>query len=203
MPVTAFQYMGESEQALYTLAYPTVPVSDIQAALVNVYNTYDAAFTNRKKIDECLLHFKEKLEVDPNLHMRETFHKWRVLIPQPDFRVTLTEDRKYVKEIIAKGLPQKIRETQKHIRELLLACKLYVEQFNHLQETIELELHNISHLITNMDYTGGRTRQNVQDECNEVLEKYRCTIGWMSQFDVNIKVLMKEIKESVDVLTKE
>ena len=158
-------------------------------------------YTNREKIDECVMHFKRTLTVDSQLHMRDCFRQWRSRIKDPVFRVVLTDDGKLVKEIVAKAnrdnIPQEIWEAQKYIREMLNICHVFLSQYQFLEQSVSEGLSKIRLLLLDKSIDGRMKRKG-----EELLRQCEYAFGVMSQFKEHVVHLMKEIKDSVDVLNE-
>ena len=105
--------------------------------------------TNREKVDEAFTLFKGVLAVDRQLPMSECFASWRSQLVNPKFTVVTKEPDGDVKQITvrAEEVPREKRKAQKHIRNLLDACHLYLQQKDFLQQHIRNNLEEIAVLV--------------------------------------------------------
>ena len=105
--------------------------------------------TNREKVDEVLTLFKGVLEIDRQLPMSECFATWRSQLVNPKFTVVTKEPDGDVKQITVRveEVPREKRKAQKHIRNLLDACHLYLQQKDFLQQHIRNDLEEIAVLV--------------------------------------------------------
>ncbi len=119
---------------------------------------YDIAVTNREKIDEALMLFKQILDLDLDTPLEECFFTWKSALVNPQFTVNHMEPTGDVKDIRvrADNIPKAVRKAQKHIRDLLDACHLFLQQREFLQR-------NISNDLTELD-TFSRDLQRLADQ---------------------------------------
>lgn len=212
-PVATSIFMCLDRQNNYDLELPNLPVQELQESFENIHKLYtETVFANRQKIDECVLFFKRILGVHPQLHMRECFRTWKGKIVQPIFKITFTEDKRYVKEIVVKAergnIPQEIWSAQKFIREILHGCHLFLDQYIFFQNSIHESFHKIQHSLKNLgSLTDGtpslkKNRQSIHNQTELLLNQYQQISGIVSRFEEEIKQLITEITDSVDILNK-
>ena len=207
MPVSSFDYACLSQD--HSVGYPdNIRIREIRENFINLYDLYnDNALVNVQKVIECYRNFKSVLGLNVKLHMQECFQVWRNKITEPVFRVAVNNESGYIKEVTVRGehIPREIWEAQKHIRELLLACQLFLDQHEQFQRFVQEGLLRIKHQIQNIGSfelrgTNQRNLPNIEQNCRELLTHYESITGKLSQFNHNIENLMKEIKNSVNVL---
>lgn len=207
--ISGFKYLDRRQAN--RLDHPNLPIPQLQEAFEEICSLYnDTAYANREKIDECLSSFKRILGVDTRLHTRECFRAWRDKIIEPVFKITLTESKLFVKEIVVKAerdnIPPEIWEVQKFIRELLHGCNLFLDQYQFFQNAIEEGFIKIKDLLKNIssltrpDHSLRRNEESILEECQQLLHQYEFVIGTLSMYKDEVCELMKEIKESVSVL---
>ncbi len=121
---------------------PECGVPDVDAAFKSVCERYDIAVTNREKIDEALTLFKRILNLELDASLEECFGTWKEYLVNPRFTVNCMEGTGDVKDIRVRAddIPKAVRKAQKHIRDLLDACHLFLQQREFLQRNISNDL---------------------------------------------------------------
>lgn len=156
-----------------------------------------------EKLCECVSLFKRTLGVSSQLHMRECFKNWRSRIINPVYRVTLTDDKKLVKEIIVRAergnIPQEIWEAQKYIREILDISLVFLNQYRFIEQSVYEGLQKARKLLS--DAAANKSLEpSVLEKAQSLLEQYQFAFGQMSKFNEEATHLMTEIKDSIDAL---
>lgn len=148
-PTEEFQYLNRK----YTLDTPTCSVPQLSEVFKSVYQRYDIAVTNREKVDEALVLFKQVLEVDLEMPLEECFTTWKAYLVNPRFIIRRNETSGDVKEITVRAdeIPKERRKAQKHIRDLLDACQLYLQQKDFLLRHIHEDLSQLEHFGSNLE----------------------------------------------------
>ena len=114
----------------------------------SVCERYDIAVTNREKVDEALTLFKRVIEVDRETPLEECFTAWKGHLNNPRYTVSFKEPSSDVKDIVVRAdeIPKSKRKAQKHMRDLLQACHLFLDQREFLQRQVRRDLDEIDHL---------------------------------------------------------
>ena len=117
---------------------------------------------NREKVDEALTLFKQVVGVDKMASMEESFAAWSDCLTNPRFTVSLDDQTGDAKDIrvTADVVPKERRKAQKHIRDLLDACQLFLHQKEFLQREIKadlLQLESLSGQLQNLGNSSGLT----------------------------------------------
>lgn len=192
----------------YVIETPSCLVPRLNELFKSVCERYDIAVVNREKVDETLTHFKRVLEVDMYASLTECFRVWRSQLTNPQFVVTYKESSRDVKQITvrAEEVPKTKRKAQKHIRDLLDACHLFLDQKDFLRRQITSNIIEIDRLCADL--------QNVSREA-QLSSSERKQLPWsvksaqaqfahfprvLDQFYGEIHGLLQEINESVYVL---
>ena len=203
-PLNQFQFLERQ----YGIETPSCTVPKLNELFKSVCERYDIAVTNREKVDEALTLFKRVLEVDRQLPMSECFAAWRSQLVNPKFTVVTKEPDGDVKQITvrAEEVPRAKRKAQKHIRDLLDACHLYLQQKDFLQRHIRSNLEEIAILARD---TPGLCK-DVQLSSSErkqlplIVEKARDQFdqfpGTVDLFWKQVYSLLQEINTAVHVL---
>lgn len=180
-------------------------VPELQQTFQKVYDKYDIALTNRQKIDETLRNFKDVLQVDRQLQMSQCFERWRSLLTDPVYTVTYTKEN-LVKAISvrAREHPKPLWAAQKHIRELLEACHLYVEQYNWLENAILEGLGEVKRVSRDVDQLVVRLnvsdRRYLRERVFQLCAEYDEIPGLLSMYKDQVEVLLREIRDSAFIL---
>lgn len=202
-----FQYLDSGKD--YVLTRPDFPVQILQNAFSNLHEQYTSARHMRLKIDENLLAFKEILNVHPDLHLTECFRKWNAKLVNPVFTVTYSKkSRRDIKSIVLRDdeMPRVLWPTQKHIRIILDACHLYLEQFNFLQQITKESLQHINGVVKNLDSILSEASLHTADY-NHLMQvvprmqtEYMSVSEWIVLFRRQIEELMSEISEATEII---
>lgn len=166
------------------------------------------AVVNREKVDEALTLFKQVVGVDKNTSMEVSFITWKQCLTEPKFTVSFKHETGDVKDIRVRAgdIPREKRRAQKHIRDLLDACHLYLQQKEFLQRHIRadlLQLESISGQIQNLgkqsDLNAAERRQ-LPKTYSMAKEEFAGFSDIMDMFFTHVYSLMNEINTSVHVL---
>ncbi|XP_019848688.1 PREDICTED: uncharacterized protein LOC109580205 [Amphimedon queenslandica] len=204
LPPSAFKYLDRREQQRVELPNLHDDAPQLQQKFSDICQLYnDTIYTNMEKLCECVALFKRTLGVSSQLHMRECFRNWRSRIINPVFRVTLTDDKKLVKEIVVRAergnIPQEIWEAQKYIRETLDISIVFLSQYRFIEQSVNEGLHKARKLLS--DAAANKSLEPpVLEKAQSLLEQYQFAFGQMSRFNDEVTHLMNEIKDSVDAL---
>ena len=133
--VLKFQFLKQS----YSFETPSCLIPQVNELFKSICERYDIAVTNREKVDEALQLFKKVLEVDLSLPVADCFTMWKSQLTNPKFTVTRSDgnlgDVKKI-SVRAEEVPRLKRKAQKHIRDLLDACHLFLQQRDFLKREI-------------------------------------------------------------------
>ena len=201
---SAFKYLNRREQQRVELPNLHDDAPQLQQTFTDICQLYnDTIYTNMEKLDECVSLFKRTLGVSSQLHMRECFRNWHSRIINPVFRVTLTEDKKLVKEILVRAdrgnIPQEIWEAQKYIRETLNISLLFLNQYRFIEQSVYEGLQKARKLLSEAA-ANKSLEPSVIERAQSLLEQYQFAFGQMSRFNEEVIHLMDEIKDSVGAL---
>ena len=132
--MTPFQFLDRN----YSFETPSCLIPQVNELFKSICERYDIAVTNREKVDEALQLFKIVLEVDSSLPIIDCFTAWKSQLTSPKFTVLRNEGSNDVKKITvrAEEVPRLKRKAQKHIRDLLDACHLFLQQRDFLKKQI-------------------------------------------------------------------
>ena len=173
---------------------------------------YDIAVTNREKVDEALQLFKKVLEVDINLPIADCFSAWKSQLTAPVFTVTRHERLGDVKQVTvrAEEVPRLKRKAQKHIRDLLDACHLFLQQRDFLQREIRTSLEELDRVAKDLPMLLKETkslssseRKSMPQVVKQARDQFAQFPGTIDQFWNQVFVLLREINEAVHILQEE
>ena len=147
-PIGQFQYLDKS----YKVNVPTCALPQANELLKSICERYDIAVVNREKVDEALTDFKKVLGMDLNASMEECFAAWKDLLVNPIFTITCKEGTGDVKDIRvrAKDIPVARRKAQRHMRDLLDASHLFLQQREFLQRHIVNDMSQLEQVVANL-----------------------------------------------------
>lgn len=139
-----FQFLDKN----YSLKTPSCLIPQVNELFKSICERYDIAVTNREKVDEALHLFKRVLEVDPSLPMVDCFNVWKSQLTNPKFTVSRNEVSADVKKISVRAddIPRQKRKAQKHIKDLLDACHLFLQQRDFLKKQITSNLEELDRI---------------------------------------------------------
>lgn len=205
-PVRQFRFLDRS----YAIQTPACLVPRLNELFKSVCERYDVAVTNREKIDEALSLFKKVLEVDINAPLLDCFRAWKGHLSNPRFIVTRREPEGDVKVITvsADEVPKSKRKAQKHIRDLLDACYLFLQQKEFLQRHIKSDLAQIDQATCDLQSLAKQARLNPSErrQLPRVIElakeQFAEFSGVIEMFWSQVYSLMHEINTSVYVLDR-
>ena len=191
----------------YSVETPCCLVPHINSLFKSVCERYDIAVTNREKVDETLTLFKRILTIDLEASIEECFTAWKHYVTNPRFLVRFKGNR--VKEITLQAdvIPRERRKAQKHIRDLLDACHLYLDQKNFLQKNLNSQLSELDRIspgqlnkmASEAQLTGAERKQipQIVRAARTEFVKYPAI---MDRFWSDIHNLMEEIDSAVGIL---
>lgn len=203
-PLGQFTYLKKS----YTIKTPSCLVPRINELFKSICDRYDVAVVNREKVDEALTLFKQVVGVDKMASMEATFTAWKESLTGPRFTVNFKEETGHIKEIKVKAdnIPREKRKAQKHIRDLIDACNLYLQQRDFLQRQIAADLVQLDGLTNQLQTLGkeiglsSSERKQLPKTFGMAREQFSEFSSILDMFFTHISSLMKEINTSVHVL---
>lgn len=166
------------------------------------------AVVNREKVDEALTLFKQVLGMDRSTSMEVSFSAWRDCLSDPKFTMSFQQETGDVKTIRVRAgnIPREKRKVQKHIRDLLDACHLYLQQKDFLQRQINADMIQLSSLSDRLQELGkecGLTasdRKQLPKTFSLAMEEFSRFSDILDLFFAHVYSLMNEINQSVHVL---
>ena len=202
-----FQYLDQN----YSLETPSCLVPQINEVFKSVCERYDIAVTNREKADEALQLFKKVLEVDPSLPVAECFAAWKSQLTNPKFTVERYDRSGDVKRISvrAEEVPRLKRKAQKHIRDLLDACHLFLQQKDFLKREMRNSLEELDNLIRNLPALvksvslSSSERKNMPQIVKRVREQFVRFPDTLDLFWVQVSGLLQEINAAIHILEED
>ena len=203
-PLGQFQYLEKS----YSVNTPSCLVPRINELFKSICDRYDVAVVNREKVDEALALFKQVVGVDKHTSMEVSFVAWKECLTEPKFTVGFKHETGDVKDIRVRAteIPRERRKAQKHIRDLLDACHLYLQQKEFLQRQIRadlVQLESISGQIQNLGKQCGLSaaeRRQLPKTYSMAREQFAEFADILDFFFAHVYSLMNEINTSVHVL---
>lgn len=140
----SFQFLDRN----YSIKTPSCLIPQVNELFKSICERYDIAVTNREKVDEALHLFKKVLEVDSDLPMVDCFTTWKSQLTNPKFTVSRNEVSADVKKISVRAddIPRQKRKAQKHIKDLLDACHLFLQQRDFLKKQITSNLEELDRI---------------------------------------------------------
>lgn len=203
-PLGQFCYLEKS----YSVKTPSCLVPRINELFKSICDRYDVAVVNREKVDEALGLFKQVLGVDKHTSMEVTFTAWKECLTGPKFTVSHNHESGDVKDIRVRAgdIPREKRKAQKHIRDLLDACHLYLQQKDFLQRQIRadmVQLESLSGQIQNLGKQSGLSaaeRRQLPKTYSMAREQFADFCDILDLFFTHVYSLMNEINTSVHVL---
>lgn len=147
-PLGHFQYLEKS----YKVTVPTCTLPQANNLFKSICERYDISVVNREKIDEALADFKKVLGMDLNAPLEECFAAWKDYLVNPRFTVMCKDGTGDVKDIRvrAENIPVERRKAQKHMRDLLDASHLFLQQREFLQRHIVNDLSQLEQVSANL-----------------------------------------------------
>ena len=173
----------------------------------SVCERYDIAVTNREKVDEALQLFKRVLEVDQLLPIAECFAAWKSQLTSPKFTVDRNEggDVKRI-SVRAEEVPRLKRKAQKHIRDLLDACHLFLQQKDFLKreirnsiEQLEKVTRDLPVLIKTVSLSSSE-RKNVPQVVKRARDQFAGFPDTLDLFWSQVSALLQEINSAAHIL---
>lgn len=203
-PFGEFIYLSKS----YSIKTPSCLVPRINELFKSVCDRYDVAVVNREKVDEALALFKQVVGVDKMASMEESFVVWRECLTNPRFTVSIIDLSGYVKDIRVRAdiIPREKRKAQKHIRDLLDACHLFLQQKDFLQTHIMadvVQLESLSGQLQNLGKSAGLSsfeRKQLPKTFGMACRQFSEFSSILDMFFMHVYSLMQEVNESVHIL---
>ena len=166
------------------------------------------AVVNREKVDEALTLFKQVVGVERETSLEVSFSMWRECLSNPKFTVSFKQGTGDVTDIRvrAKDIPREKRKAQKHIRDLLDACHLFLQQKEFLQRQIQADIIQLSSLAGQLQNLGrecglsGAEKKQLPKTYSMAREQFSGFCDTLDLFFVHVYSLMNEINTSVHVL---
>ena len=203
-PLGQFSYLEKS----YSLKTPSCIVPRINELFKSVSDRYDIAVVNREKVDEALMLFKQVVGVERSTSMEVTFATWKACLTNPKYTVSLAKETGYVKDIKVRAevIPRDKRKAQKHIRDLLDACHLFLQQKNFLQRQIVADLTQLESLSGQLQTLGkecglsSAERKQLPKTFAMAKEQFAGFSDVLDMFFTQVYSLTNEINTAVHVL---
>ena len=202
--VQEFAYLKRS----YCISTPSCLVPKINELFKSICDRYDVAVINREKVDEALGLFKEVVGVSKMAPITESFRAWKDGLTNPTFTISTMSQSDNIKDIRVKAdvIPKGRQKAQKHIRDLLDACNLYLRQKEFLQRNIIAEVAQLEKLSGQLKKLAKGAQLTVFEK-SQLPKTYQMACKQFSEFpDIldmfysHVFCLMKEISDSVQVL---
>ena len=203
-PLGQFKFLERS----YAVCTPSCLVPQVNELFKSICDRYDISVTNREKIDEALQLFKQVLEVDEGASLEACFSTWRDVLTNPTFTVICKEGSGDVKEIKvrADNVPKEKRKAQKHIRDLLDACNLFLQQREFLHQRLVNDLEQLERLTDNLQVLGKQAnlsifeRKQLPKVVRSAQEQFAKFPEVIEMFWRQVYSLMHDINTAVHVL---
>ena len=203
-PLGQFAFLERS----YTIKTPSCFVPRINELFKSICDRYDVAVVNREKVDEALILFKQVLGMDRVTSMEVCFSAWRDCLSDPKFTISFQQETGSVKTIRVRAgnIPREKRKAQKHIRDLLDACHLYLQQKDFLQTQINADLIQLGSLSGQLQDLGkecglaASDRKQLPKTFSMAMEEFSRFSDILDLFFAHVYSLMNEINKSVHVL---
>ena len=206
--MSTFEFLDRN----YAVETPSCLLPAVNELFKNISERYDIAVTNREKVDEALQLFKKVLEVESTLPISDCFTAWRSQLSNPKFTVTRSDTTGDVKQITvrAEEVPRLKRKAQKHIRDLLDACHLFLQQRDFLKREIQTSLNELDQISKNVPMLCKETKslsslekKSMPQVVKRAKEQFSQFPGTIDRFWNQIFGLLCEINASVHILEDE
>lgn len=199
-----FQYLDKS----YKVNVPTCALPQANDLFKAICERYDIAVVNREKVDEALTDFKKVLGMDLNATLQECFAAWKDLLVNPIFTITCKDGTGDVKDIRvrAKDIPVPRRKAQKHMRDLLDATHLFLQQREFLQRHIVNDMSQLEQLAANLQTfaTEARLSSSEKKQLSRIVSSAQQQFAGfpdvLEMFWRQVYCLMQDINTAVHVL---
>lgn len=203
-PLGQFSFLAKS----YSLKTPSCLVPRINELFKSICDRYDIAVVNREKVDEALTLFKQVVGVERETSMEVSLKAWKECLLQPKFTVSFKRGTGDVQDIRvrAKDIPRERRKAQKHIRDLLDACHLFLQQRDFLQRQINSDMIQLTSLSGQLQSLGkecglsGSEKKQLPRTYSAAREQFAGFCDVLDRFFTHVYSLMNEINTSVHVL---
>lgn len=206
-PLGHFRYLDKE----YGREVPSCLIPRINELFKSICERYDVAVTNREKVDQALQLFKRVLGLERDTPLAECFAAWRSYLSSPVFTVSYSEPSGDVKGVTvrAEDIPRDRRKAQKHLRDLLDACNLFLQQRAFLQQHIRSDMAELERLAKDLPTLAKEARLSSSERKQLPRTVRRAQAQFASyprvidQFWSQVYSLMHEIKTSVYVLQEQ
>lgn len=203
-PLGQFNFLEKS----YSIKTPSCLVPKINELFKSVCDRYDVAVVNREKVDEALTLFKQVVGVERTTSMEVTFTAWKESLTNPKYTVSFAKETGNVKDIKVRAdiIPREKRKAQKHIRDLLDACRLFLQQKNFLQRQIVTDITQLESLSGQLQALGkdhglsSSERKQLPKTFAMAREQFSGFPNILDMFFMQVYSLMNEINSSLHVL---
>jgi len=192
----------------YSVKVPECGIEDIDKVFKSVCERFDIAVINREKIDETLTLFKQILDMELDATLEECFQTWKGFLVNPQFTVNTAEATGDVKDIRVRAddIPKERRKAQKHIRDLLDACHLFLQQREFLVTNILNDIAALEKFTGNLQTVANSAKLNASQK-KHLDKEFGAGFGLVTSFPETIEMfwrqtysLMHELNTSVHVL---
>ena len=206
--MSTFQFLDRN----YTVETPSCLLPAVNELFKTISERYDIAVTNREKVDEALQLFKKVIEVDSTLPIADCFTAWRSQLSNPKFTVTRSDTSGDVKQITVRAneVPRLKRKAQKHIRDLLDACHLFLQQRDFLKREIRNSLDELERLSKNvpmlckeMKSLSSLEKKSMPRVVKQAKDQFSKFPGTIDRFWNQVFALLCEINAAVHILEDE
>ena len=203
-PIGQFCFLERS----YSINTPSCLVPQINELFKSICDRYDVAVVNREKVDEALTLFRQVIKVNKTTSMESSFVAWKDCLTNPRFTVTFRRGTDEVKDlkVRADNIPKERRKAQKHIRDLIDACQLFLQQKEFLQKEIIADLAKLESLSSQLQNLGKNAnlssteRKQLSKTFMMAQKQFSGFSGILDMFFTHVYSLMNEINTSVHVL---
>ncbi len=166
------------------------------------------AVVNREKVDEALILFKQVVGKDRQTSLDVCFATWKSRLINPKFTITFNQETGDVKDIRVRAddIPKENRKAQKHIRDLIDACHLFLQQKDFLQRQIIADIVQLESLSGQLQSLGKEAkltsaeRKQLPKTYSTVRQQFLGFSDILDMFFVHVYSLMNDINTSVHIL---
>ncbi len=203
-PLGQFTFLEKS----YSIKTPSCIVPKINELFKSACDRYDVAVVNREKVDETLTLFKQVVGVEKSTSMEVSFTAWKECLTNPKFTVSFAKETGDVKDVRVRAevIPRDKRKAQKHIRDLLDCCHLFLQQKNFLQRQIMADITQLEGLSGQLQALGkdcglsSAERKQLPKTFAMAREQFAGFPNLLDLFFTQVYSLMNEINASIHVL---
>ena len=203
-PLGQFSFLEKS----YSVNTPSCIVPKVNELFKSICDRYDVAVVNREKVDEALTLFKQVVGVEKSTSMEVSFAAWKDCLTNPKYSVSFAKETGNVKDIRVRAevIPREKRKAQKHIRDLLDACRLFLQQKDFLQRHIIADITQLESLSGHLQALGkdcglsSAERKQLPKTFAMAREQFSGFPNILDMFFTHVYSLMNEINASIHVL---